>query len=81
MGMDELIAFVKARIDEDEASGADLTGIRWFIAERDRVAADLAVHGRASSEHVTNAVKEIAYIWCDYPGYRAEWKPASEMRT
>lgn len=73
--LDELADFIRARIDEDEAAGADLAGIRWFIASRDRIAFDVATAHRASLPSLLNAVMEIGAIWKDHPGYRDEWKP------
>ena len=73
--LDDLADFIRDRISEDEAAGADLSGIRWFIASRDRIAFDVATAHKAALPSVLNAVREIGAIWSRHPDYRQEWKP------
>lgn len=73
--LNDLANFIRDRISEDEAAGADLSGIRWFIASRDRIALDVATAHRASLPAVLNAVREIGAIWSHHPDYRRKWAP------
>jgi Family of unknown function (DUF6221) len=86
--MDELIAFVKARLDDWEAGNQDrndngqcdwLDGWHFDPDQMRRIIAALraivAAYERAPDWPGGEDVRYLAAIWSDDPAYRAEWAP------
>lgn len=86
-GMDDLIAFVNARLGEDDywanVDGGQPRKQREVEAKRKRLASYSAARAAADryddqymagvASGLADAIKDDSAVWSDHPDYKAEW--------
>jgi len=71
--VDDLIAFLKARLEQDERPVVTARMRREIEAKRAIILQ--WEHSPPESPVLTNVLYQLAAIYVDHPGYRQEWKP------